>query len=328
MTTLTRGHLSIKPVEVNTRIQLAHAVRDLTRNAEAAAAEAQVTEPRWGSITADDADLIGKRAARPPHGSEQIDANLAMPEANSPLLALRLYWFETDRQALEILGPEQPSEFHRLRAADVIFAQREADAGSSHLLLVTTRNRLALDRYVIPSIKKLYASIDDGAVVKSDTTQLTFGDDDIFRWIMARAHTQPAVGEGLTVPGVRSLNTEDDLTRASALSRGVDADRAELLALIATRARLGPAKFSISDDQLSLEADVELFPDGGFTVILGESWYRSEPLARDSIGPKIVPDLAFSVLPRLRLAYASDSHWRMGGRDDYIDRAVETLRSI
>jgi len=198
----------------------------------------------------------------------------------------------------------------------------------SHLVLVTTRNRNALDRHIIPALTALYRGVDDGAVVYSDVSPLALGDDDIFLWILARSHNSPEITGDISIQNVRALSTEDSLRRSAALSRGVDLDRAEFLALIATQAKLGPAKFSLSDEQLGLESDIELFSDGGFTVLVGESWYRAEPLSRDQLGPQIVPDLAFSVLPRIRAAYSADSAWRSTGRDQYRADALSALRQI
>lgn len=260
---------------------------------------------------------------------EPIEVDSAASEGkwtSIDVLTLRLYWYELERHALEVLHNVEPLEYHRLKAADIIITQGVEDA--THTVLVTSRNSRAINRFVVPAIREVYSSVDESALVYPDSSSMELGDGDIFLWLLARAHHQPAVTSDLDVTAVRSVNSEAKAGWVSALSRGVDIGRLELLALIATRTTLGPAKITLRDSLLGLNADVELFGDGGFGAILGESWYSDAPMSRVEIGPRLVNDLAFSTIPRLVDAYNRDAHWRSVARDKYVANALDVLRSI
>jgi len=327
MSTLTKGHLSVYPLRVTTRLSADNAFGPLIDRAHALTQGADGIAERWGSTVDEADDLVGSRGVTPPVRLAEIRPDTyTAPDVELPILALRLYWYVFDKPAFEILHNPEPLDYHRLQAADVLITPG-AD-GQSHDVLVTTRTPRSIDRIVVPALKGMYDFVDPAAVVYADDTSMALGDDDIFLWILARSHHAPDVGHDLHIVGVRSVSSEDRLQRAASLSRGVDVDRAELRALITVGARLGPAKFTVRDDLLGLVSEFELYRDGGFTVITGDSWYEDGPKLRDYIGPRIVPDLAFSVLPRLRQAYNGDDVWRRTDRDAYLAEAVQALRAL
>lgn len=280
-------------------------------------------DTKWGAPSDDTDDLLGVHNVLPRTGrAEVVDYG-----HDFSTLRFRLYWQAFDNQAYKLLGESaSDGRVHRLGAVDIIVVLG-VESGEHHVL-VTSRNRAQMNRHILPALRSLYGSVDESSTVYADSSPYALGDDDFFRWILAAYHGNQQVSPRFRIPEVRSVSSEDAFTRAAALTNGVESDRADFQAVIVKGGRIGPVKFTIDDADLGLVADLELFEDGGFTVRTTESFYRSGPLDRDVLGPLIVTDLAFDVLPELRAVHAADVAWRSTRRQAYVDDARDSLHRI
>ncbi|KGN28939.1 hypothetical protein N798_16620 [Knoellia flava TL1] len=181
-------------------------------------------------------------------------------------------------------------------------------------------------------MEDLLQSVDDSAAVMRDSNDLEFGDDDFFRWILYRATHDPQLNDDLEVVNVRSMSNQDMAYRPTNMSRGVEMDRPELLALLAgTLNRFGPAKFVVWSEALSLRASLEVTASGQFSIYRGQSEYDlalDEEMTHEEEGLKLLQDTAFELLPELKRVHSADSEWRRTNRQAFTQEARDLLRDI
>lgn len=322
MALLTRGPISFTPVTVRTELGL----RDILTAMSKSLASDDASTTGWGSIS-DDNELLGRPGLS---GLSSGEPQIVIEDEVAPeRIVARLYWRRTDRGLLDVVDNTDPLGAQRLRAADIIISHTEVE--NEYVALLGSRRTLDINSHLVPAIENLTdVEAPQGRVqVLSSVSPLSFGDDDFFRWLTYRWVNSPDVTEDLKLRDIRAVEGQDLSNRGTAISRGVDMDRPEFLALLmAATVRLGPAKFFITSERLGLNLDLELRVDGGFSIQVGESEYDEAGFGRIDIGPMLVKDTAYHVIPELRYAYNKDSAWREFQREESIIDARQKMRAV
>lgn len=322
MALLTRGPISFTPITLRTELSLS-AVLELMSGALASDDD---TTTGWGS-TNDDAEYLGRPG---PSGLRASEPQLLNQDEIAPdRIVARYYWRRTDRGLLEVVSGQDPLGVQRLKAADIIISATSND--DEYVALLGSRRRIDINGLLVPALESLSdeESAHGRVQVLSSISPLDFGDDDFFRWLAYRWVNSPQVTGDLNVRDIRAVEGQDLSNRGTSISRGVGMDRPEFLALLmAASVRLGPAKFLITSEKLGLNLDLELRVDGGFSIQVGESDYDDESLGRLEIGPLLVRDAAYHVIPELRYAYNEDDAWRDTQREESIADAREKMRAV
>lgn len=282
----------------------------------------------WGSVKDGTDELVGQVLRERPRGGrpEPVLGGDLYPRQ----LRARLYWEETDK-TLERAALGDPSNpvVSRLRAADVTFA--EGDRDGELIGLLCERNPSRLRNTVVPEVTDLLRIVDRSATVAQDENFLEFGDDDFFRWLVYRYVHKRELDADLSLVEVRAIANQDVAYRPTNMSKGIDMDRPELLALLASNSnKFGPAKFIVWSENLGLEISLEATSSGQFSVFRGQSGYELEAgdeMDHDEIGLRLLQDAAFNVLPDLKQIYNADSMWRDTEREKFRQEARDALKA-
>lgn len=275
---------------------------------------ASVPGAGWGSID-DDPTILGQVGSVRLRGGAA--AVLDEAERAPERFVGRFYSDQLDKKLVRAIGEDaEPQSIYTLQAADIIITR--STEKNRHLVLATSANAVFLGNDVVPALFTLAATAgDEVAQVLRDDTEAHLGDDDFFLWLLYRRTNNPALTSAITLTALRSISSADPFDRAAKLTKGADLDRPELLALVSgTAIRFGPARFAFTDASLDLAGEVELHIDGMFTPLLGETYYE-ERLDRAALGPRVVNDLAFKVIPDIRGAYNEDNDWRTTHRASF-----------
>lgn len=316
MSNLSEGQLHCSPIQV----QSERSLQEICTQIEQFGYKGGIPTRGWGNVDDATAFLGSFDAQRPEVSHPSIfDATDLLPAR----LKARYYWDQVDVKAAKLLGDSaDPGRIYFLNAVDLVLG--ETDEEGVYEGVLTTRSQPELKSYVDRAVRDLLKAIDVKAQVRLDVVELAIPSD-FYLWLLRRYDDDQDLTEELTLELIRSLNSEDLLARGTSLTSGAQMDRAELAAtVIGAPNKFGPARFSLLDKGLKLSAELELHPDGSYQVIIGSSDY-DERLSRLIKGHRLVDDLTFAVLPKLRDAYSRDSVWRASGRRDLMTRAVAVL---
>lgn len=325
MSTTTSGQISVTPVRIKTTATLEELAQALV---EVRYSGKQGTRG-WGSVKDGTDELLGQVTRERPRGGKPEP--VLRSEDYPDQVRARLYWDEPDKALERAFGIGADAlTTTRFRAADITFAAGVDDG--ELIALLGERNDSRLRNYVIPGVNDLLELVDDSAMILQDSNDLEFGDDDFFRWILYRATHDPVLNDDLEVLAVRSMSNQDMAYRPTNMTKGVELDRPELLALLAgTLNKFGPAKVVIWSAALSLRVYFEATANGQFSVYRGQSEYDLEPgeyLSHEEAGLRLLQDVAFEILPELKRAHNNDKEWRDTNRDAFIQEARNLLKSI
>lgn len=282
----------------------------------------QVPHAGWGSV-ADDPSIIGQVGSGRFRGGKSVV--LEEGERAPERFVARYYSDQLDKKIMRAIGDgAEPQSIYALQAADIIITSSVDQ--ERHLVLATSANDAFLGNDVVPALVGLAAAAgDDSARVLRDDSVAHLGDDDFFLWLLYRRTNDPQLTPAITLTALRSISSADPFDRAAKLTKGADLDRPELLALVSgTAIRFGPARFAFTDSSLDLAGEVELHMDGMFTPLLGVTFY-DDRLDRAALGPRVVDDLAFKVIPDIRAAYYADSEWPKKHRNAFTMGSRSTL---
>lgn len=314
MPTTTIGHVSVTPIRIETSASLLE-LRDAARKARY---KGPAPAEGWGSVHEAD-ELVGRSLRGRPKESGETEL-LGESDFHPEQFRARLFWDEVDRKALSIFGESGDANLLNVfQATDVTLSQTHEDGVL--LGLLGLRTEAQIKNNVLPALRRLLLSVDEDAMIYADSSPVDFGDDDFFLWLLYRYHHSPVVTNDTVLTSVRSINSQDVYYRGATINQGADLDRPELLALIGgATTRFGPAKLTLVDSILSLELDMELRADGGFSAFVGRSSYDPE-LDRAAKGLQLVQDIAYKVIPGLKEAYDADGAWRSSDRAAFLAEA-------
>ncbi|MEW1882179.1 hypothetical protein AB0O58_21065 [Rhodococcus sp. NPDC080181] len=321
MSNLVEGQLYCSPVVIRSKFKL----DALANGLQSHLYSGQVPSTGWGSI-ADDASPLRKITAYRPqiNAPKVLAASGGLPRR----LKGRYYWDAADpatRKMYTRIGktPGSPSEYHVFSAVDLVIG--ETAAPGQYAGIFTTRSQDEIARYVRDGLRNTFAAIDPASVVQMDNVQFVV-DSDFYMWLVHRYNGIAQLSGDLKVEVVRTLSSEDGLKRPANLSSGAHVDRAAVATYVLEQSgKLGPSQFAVQYKPLDLTLEIDLHGDGSFQVVVGKSFYKNR-IKRDLLGPSLVDDAIYEVLPALMSAYASDGAWPTPGRDDFLDKAKKVLR--
>ena len=312
---ITAGHVSVTRLVIHS-----HAPLEAWAEAMAAARyTGDVGEAGWGSMT-DDTDRLGLRHRNRPQGGtpQVIDSGSRFPRR----LEARLYFDRPDDRLIRQLDQEVEAWIsHQLQAIDVVMMER---GDSTAEALVSTVDDRDISSLVMPMLE-VAAVQATGAPCRITSTDQKF-DSDCYLWMIERANRSPSLGADLTLVRVRSMVTEDTLYRRTRYHEEAALDRLELLAAISNRTtRYGPAKLNFTHKSLGVEGDIELRPNGGYSVFVGTSYYMYRDIGRERLGRQLVLDTANVVIPTIRAEYFNDEDWNARRRAALMHESADLL---
>ncbi|OZE17674.1 hypothetical protein CH262_25800 [Rhodococcus sp. 05-2255-1e] len=277
----------------------------------------------WGSVH-DDADDLRKTSKHRPavHPPLVAAGHSGLPR----MLKARYYWDAVDVKAKRVLANKgataDPLDVHTFNAVDLVIAK----SGTPHVYegVFTSRNETEIARYVNDGLRQSFAAIDSSSTVEMDSSDFIV-ESDFYMWLVHRYDGDPKLDTDLKLEVVRSLSSEDGLSRPLSLASGAQMDRAELAAAVLQRSgKLGPAQFAVYSSLLDLTLELELHPDGSFQIIIGKCFYRDRQ-PRHVIGPRLVDDAVYKIIPAVISAYSTDLTWPTPGYDALMDKAKKVL---
>jgi hypothetical protein len=314
----TSGLIGVTPIKLKTPMSL----DELAGQAKEMAYPMAIGQPSdgWGSSGDDDAlvgfPVISRITVGPPELLEERDL---LPRR----LRLRYYWDRLDKRMLRTIGDSASwDRLHTRQAVDVIIFDDETDSGRS--VLLSSRDHRYLSSAPFPALRAL-----GGDKATLETQVIAEGlDPDLFTWLLWRLQGKPDLGNDVVLESIREINSKDRQLRGARFTDDATIERIEMAALIAMgKMRFGPAKLAFGVPDLKAVFELELHPDGGFSVYRN-SYYEDLVLPADLYGHQLVEDMWSVVLPRVRDAYNRDSEWRNTGRDNLKDLAVRAIRAI
>jgi hypothetical protein len=282
----------------------------------------------WGSVRDGLDEAVGRLTNGRPRGA---DPELLQPDGRLPRqLRARYYWNEPERSLLAFAGERQAHEINRFRAVDITLA--ETDRPGYLLALIGERNPTRLRNVVLPALRDVMEAVSGGGQILEDSGELGFPDDDFFRWLLYRATHTPEISSDITLITIRSIGSQDGAFRTTAIGRGADLDRAEVLALVSGAAnRFGPAKVMLWINSLRLYLSLEVRADGSFSIFRSATEYEYElneqPLPPFEESLRVLQDVAFVILPEVRRLHLQDAGWTGGDRDAFVLEARAMLRA-
>lgn len=315
---ITAGHVNVTRQQLRCPIQLAGLLSGMMDRRYAG----RVGEPGWGSTT-DDTTRLGQRHLTRPHGGEPVIVDTG---SRFPLrLEARLYFDKPDDRLIRQLDQSvDPRITHQLQAIDVIITQV---AEGNFDVLISTQDGRDILGVALPVISDLATSTSGAPAKLSATPEVVTSDT--YLWIIERANRSPKLNTNFEVQRVRSVVTEDTLYRRTRYHEEASLDRLELLAAICKpTSKYGPAKLNVFDRGLGVAADIELRPNGGYSVFIGSSYYSERHVEREKLGRHLVLDTAYSFIPQIKQAYVEDSDWNLTRRSALMSEARDLLRDV
>ncbi|WP_368681066.1 hypothetical protein R1X32_42885 [Rhodococcus opacus] len=319
MSTLSGGQLHCSPIRIKCKRSLnaiAESLKDELYNGN------KVPTTGWGSVSDDIEYLKPAAIERPVVGHPDVHAETAHTPRR---LKARYYWDAADPAATRWLGDSADKRrTNHLRAVDLVLAEAVED--HEFVGVVTTRNDDELD-YVERGLRNTFTRIDASSSVRLDSLDTAIASE-FYLWLLHRYDGDQRLSEGLSLEIVRSLSSEDGLSRPTSLKSGADIDRVELAAgVLSAPNRFGPAQFAVQDDALELALELELHQDGSFKIVVSKSVYDGQlrRLPRELKGQRLVDDAVFTILPKVLSAYSSDKSWPNPGYTQLKRRAREVL---
>lgn len=321
MSNLSNGPLSCSPIRLKSRLSL----DTLASRLKGQLYDGNVPATGWGSVN-DDSSALRQTTKYRPSASAPLAAGAknGLPKR----LKARYYFDAADVKArkvlaaLSVVNPD-PREVHVFNAVDLILA--ETPTAGVYEGVFTTRNEKEIGQYVNDGFRRTFAAIDPSATFEMDSMDFAM-ESDFYMWLIHRYDGDQRLSSDLKLETVQSMSSKDGLARPTSLSSGAEMDRAELATyLLQNGGKLGPAQFVVYSKDLDLTLEIELFPDGSFQVVVGKSYYKDKH-PREVIGPMLVDDAVYKVIPGVRSAYSNDSSWPTPARDTLLDKASDVLR--
>lgn len=268
----------------------------------------------WASVD-DTASRIGVRNVAPPVSEPEI-----LPEAGAypRRLAARFYFFRTNRQ-LKASFPDSEQEHHYVDAFDMYVNE---SAPGRLVALLSSRTANAAGR-LVKALREAVAELDESGRVEIDGGDLAFSAD-LFFWLIVRSRDNRQLDGDTSIDAVLAVNGQDNVSRTTLLSDGVDFNRPALLVAVAEIEQLGPLRVALRDSALNAKVTADIWSSGVFSVLKGQTHYSDTV---DSLELRIqsVQDFAYELLPKLILEYASDASWDDVRRESEIHDAARAI---
>lgn len=325
MPIITRGRLGARPIGISTRLSLQE-IASLLGEAEGLSDGA---ERGWGSVHDEPeyVGIIGRRqinVGRP----RLFEAAGYAPDR----VVARLYWWQLDRRAMKVVSENAAADsVQALEACDLVIAEY-GTSGREYVCFVTSQQRTVINAHVVPALNDLLQAADSGATVTTENPPADIRDDDFFFWLMYKLHRAPTLTDDITILDILAVAGQDRAHRGAAIRDGVTLDRAELLAMIMGGATsFGPATVVVEDKKLDLVLDFEVNVDGGFSPNMSRTYYRRDEdsrLGREELGIRLIDDVAFRVVPEMKMAFNTDATGWGIARPAYVDDARQGLLDL
>jgi len=316
---VTHGHIGVTPLRITTEVPLATILKRIKERRPSAS----TLTPGWGSF-GDDVSLLN--AAGAPNPTAGTPVEVEGDEELPSRIEARAYWWEVEREVLRFVGENERRSAMRLVAADMIFT-RVTDA--ELLVLVSTRTQTQITGHVRPLLSDLFEGDPDDGQVSIDTSSMDVIDADFFFWLIYRSQHNKQVDPELEVVDLRDAASIDARTRQTKLSKGVDMDRGEFLALVMqTTTEFGPVKVALFDSGIELDLYCEIDYRGRFSVYKQRTEFTEPP---EDVSPEYLNVLyvlyfAYRVYPKLVAAWQTDRAWSRHGADDFRQEARDLMR--
>jgi hypothetical protein len=317
---ITHGHIGITPLRITTALPLTTILQRIKKRRPSAS----TLTPGWGSF-GDDVSLLNLAGAPNPSAGTPVEAqgDDVLPHR----VEARAYWWEVEREVLRFVGANEERSTMRLVAADLIFT-RVSD--EELLVLVSTRTPAQIIRHVKPLLDNLFDGDSNDGQVSINTSSMDIIDDDFFFWLIYRSQHDRQVNPEIEVVDVVDAASVDARTRQTKLSRGVDMDRGEFLALVMqTTTEFGPVKVALFDSGIELDLYCEIDYNGRFSVFKQRTEFTDPPegTSPEYLNVLYVLYYAYRVYPRLVAAWQTDSSWHAQGRDDFRTECRDLMKA-
>ncbi|MBW4813189.1 hypothetical protein [Rhodococcus qingshengii] len=318
MGVLSAGHILLAPFRIKTS-------RTLDQIRDDAQAFAYPATPQAGSrgfgSTFDDHTVLGPQVPTSLNvGRPRIlDADGLLPRR----LRLRLYWHTQNRSVTRVFGPQTDwRQTHSLNAVDITIFDNPID--DVRTAIVSTRDRKVLLATIFPKIQELVEAGSPDGSLETDSLPESL-DPDFFRWLLFRSQDTKELSEDVTLTSMWELASTSDFGGAS-FTEQTALERIELAAAVAVgRRNFGPAKVSLAVDNVAKWLRLQLHLDGSFSVNRDSLSNAPDTLPHTDIGFWLAEHVSIAVLPKLRDAHNSDSHWRTEGQAKFTRDAIEVI---
>jgi hypothetical protein len=312
MPVVTHGRIGIVPIRLTTHLSL-NAVLEKMRKRRP---NGQLLKPGWGSL-GDDVSLLGRSGAPSPSAGKPVLTRADDRQLPSRIEA-RAYWWEVDRDVLGYVGAQERRSAMRLMASDIFISRVSR---SELLVLVSTRNQSQIREHLKPLLDDIVEGVrSDSGTVELDSSSMDLIDPNFFLWLIYKSQRSPAIDNDLTIADMGAAHSVDGMTRATQVSRGIDMDRGEVLALIMQPTiRFGPVKVVLSDAGHGVDIDCEIAYRGEFSIYKKDTGFFEPPeeVSEEYRNVLYVLLFAHDIYPRLVEAWKADGAWHSSGEADF-----------
>lgn len=268
----------------------------------------------WASVD-DTASNIRVRNVAPPVSDPEI---LPVAGHYPRRLAARFYFFRTNKQ-LKASFPDSPQEHHYVDAFDM-YVNESPTGGLVALLSSRTANAAAR---LVKALREAVDEIDESGRVEIDGGDLAFSAD-LFFWLIVRSRDNSQLDGDTSIDAVLAVNGQDNVSRTTLLSDGVDFNRPALLVAVAEIEQLGPLRVALRDSGLNAKVTADIWSGGVFSVLKGQTHY-TDTVDSPELRLQSIQDFAYELLPKLILTYASDASWDDNRREAEIHDAARAI---
>ena len=262
----------------------------------------------WGSVLDDTDTMLGKITRQRPRGGKAASHRMASIRSRS---APATTGTSSTRRSFEFDAQGEAGLYHRLRACDVTLAPT---GQQNELLGIFSESQPRRLKTVIDGLADALESVDPSMTVDVADNPFSFGDEDFFLWVLYRATHSAKLSDNLSIVEIRALSNESIRSRITAMGKGVDLARPELITLISDQSnRFGPVRFVVWSEDLNLTLYLQIKKSGEFSIYRGDSFYDGEEmleLPEEEQRLRLFQDSAFHVVPELKFLHGQDSDWR------------------
>lgn len=324
MPVTTHGHLGLSPLQLHVNRPLS--LEDIVTRMNSRRFPGTLKSDGFGGVH-DPVEGLGDRIhqrapARP--------AALVQETTTHPThIEARYYWPRVEPRLRRFLGREAGDALLIQDAVDLWVTQAEGERpGAAFGVLIS-----GSEPGIVGAVRNALSSLEVPG--ESWVTQLGHGrheaDDDFFLWLVERYNNNQQLLSDLSLTDLRSIRHTDRSARQMGMRDSAGFDRLALRAAISEKGSVfGPAKIQVYDDDLHLNVDFEWRKDGGCTITLRDSFYdgdEDDDLPRELLGPRLVNDVVYVVMPKVQEAYRADADWPRRRRAAFVAHARATLRA-
>ncbi|MCD5419803.1 hypothetical protein LRS71_09575 [Rhodococcus pyridinivorans] len=235
------------------------------------------------------------------------------------MLGARFYYDVTNKSILDRLGKQSDWRLFSDRFGVDLLVVADQN-GDGHTVLVASRKRDEVDGLIRPALREVVESVDSTGLIKSIAIAEEH-DPDFFLWLLHRSFNRISPADDIVLNAIDRVQAHQQSGWVTNFTQGTSPDREDLLVNISKQADFGKLKVGL---------DHAVDPEGHFEVLLerdgGFSAYRAceyeeenlNKLPPDLLGRRIVEDLWYVVLPKMRDVYNDDKVWRDKTRGDFI----------